>query len=61
MKKMLEDYFPDYQIDVDNDDFHAVRIYGKTYLYELNLCADVPDSECSRVKICGEYYYFGLC
>ena len=69
MKKQLDIYYPYYLTDTDNDDNFIITIYstkedmenktnGKTYFYSLTLSPSVDDSECCKVKIDGEYYYF---
>lgn len=59
MRKRLENYFKwEFSYD-DSEDFY-IDVEGKGRLpYEMTLSPDIPDDECMRVLIDGEYYYFG--
>lgn len=58
-RKMLSDYFNMEKIYILNtDDEFLIRINNTIYPYQMSISANVPDSECCRVDIDGEYYYF---
>lgn len=70
MKKYLIDYYPYYKTAEDENENLIVKIYptyedmesntnATTYNYTLSLSASVLDSECCRVKIDNDFYYFG--
>ena len=53
--KMLNDFYT-WKFS-DNEGFIAIN--GKDYEYQISLDSSISDSECMRVNINGEYYYFG--
>lgn len=58
-RKMLLDYFDDYDFPDDDEDGDKIIVDGKEYTYQMTLSMEYADDECCRVLIDGEYYYFG--
>lgn len=70
MKKMLNDFYPYYWTDTDENGDYIVTIYnskedkdnftnGRTYKASINLSPSVKDCECMKTTINGINYYFG--
>lgn len=56
--RMLEDYFPDYKREWDDDGETWIIVNGKRYLSQFNLSDKVDDTQCRRVRINRKFYYF---